>query len=39
MYRTNNPEAVYWQDQAMLWAPRILGALAILIIALSLIHI
>lgn len=33
MYRTNNPEAVYWQAQAMEWTPRILGALAILIIA------
>ena len=30
MYRTNDPDAVYWQGQVMEWAPRILGALAIL---------
>lgn len=28
-----DPDAVYWQQQAYEWAPRILGALAILIIA------
>jgi hypothetical protein len=33
MYRTNNPEAVYWQNQALEWTPRILGAIAILLIA------
>lgn len=33
MYRTRDPEAVYWQSQAMDWVPRILGAIAILIIA------
>lgn len=33
MYRTNNPDNVYWQSQAMEWLPRILGALAILLIA------
>ena len=29
----NDPQAVYWQDQAQVWLPRILGALAILVIA------
>ncbi len=29
----NDPQAVYWQDQAQIWVPRILGALAILVIA------
>jgi hypothetical protein len=33
MYRTNNPETIYWQNEALIWTPRILGALAILIIA------
>lgn len=33
MYRTNNPNAVYWQNEATIWLPRILGAVAILIIA------
>ncbi|HWH18395.1 MAG TPA: mechanosensitive ion channel, partial [Allosphingosinicella sp.] len=33
MYRTNNPDNVYWQDQAVLWLPRILSALAILLVA------
>lgn len=33
MYRTNNPDNVYWQSEATEWLPRILGALAILIIA------
>lgn len=33
MYRSTDPEAVYWQNQALEWTPRILGALAILIIA------
>ncbi|HEY0626602.1 MAG TPA: mechanosensitive ion channel [Allosphingosinicella sp.] len=33
MYRTNNPDTVYWQNEAIEWLPRILGAIAILIIA------
>ncbi|MFC7498414.1 mechanosensitive ion channel [Enterovirga sp. GCM10030262] len=32
MYRTES-ETLYWQDQAMEWLPRILGAIAILVIA------
>ena len=27
------PETSYWQDQAMVWLPRILGAIAILLVA------
>jgi hypothetical protein len=30
---SRDPQAIYWQDQAQLWIPRILGALAILAIA------
>ncbi|MDP8914350.1 MAG: mechanosensitive ion channel, partial [Pseudomonadota bacterium] len=30
---SRDPQAIYWQDQAQLWIPRILGALAILVIA------
>ncbi|HEV2746228.1 MAG TPA: mechanosensitive ion channel [Allosphingosinicella sp.] len=30
---SSDPGAVYWQSQAQIWVPRILGALAILIIA------
>ncbi len=30
---SNDPQINYWQDQAQIWVPRILGALAILIIA------
>jgi hypothetical protein len=30
---SSDPQAVYWQDQAQIWFPRILGAVAILIIA------
>jgi hypothetical protein len=33
MYRTENPNAVYWQAQTAEWLPKILGALAILVIA------
>jgi hypothetical protein len=33
MYRSQSPQTVYWQSQTMEWLPRILGALAILIIA------
>jgi hypothetical protein len=29
----NDPQVVYWQDQAQVWLPRILGAIAILVIA------
>ena len=29
----SDPQAVYWQDQAQIWVPRILGAIAILVIA------
>ena len=29
----NEPQGVYWQDQAQVWLPRILGAIAILVIA------
>ena len=32
MYRTE-PDTYYWQDQAMEWLPRILGAIAILLVA------
>jgi len=32
MYNSD-PQVVYWQDQAQVWLPRILGAIAILIIA------
>jgi hypothetical protein len=32
MYNSD-PQALYWQDQAQIWVPRILGGLAILIIA------
>ena len=30
---SSDPQVVYWQDQAQVWVPRILGALAILVIA------
>ncbi len=30
---SNDPQVVYWQDQAQVWVPRILGAVAILVIA------
>jgi hypothetical protein len=33
MYQSTSPEAIYWQGQAEEWVPRILGSLAILIIA------
>lgn len=33
MYGRNNPETVYWQNEAIEWLPRILGAIAILVIA------
>lgn len=33
MYRTTNPDTVYWQNEAIEWLPRILGAIAILVIA------
>jgi hypothetical protein len=32
MYQTN-PETSYWQDEALEWLPRIVGAIAILLIA------
>ncbi len=32
MYSTD-PQVVHWQDQAQIWLPRILGALAILVVA------
>jgi hypothetical protein len=32
MYQTNNPEIIYWQNQAIEWAPRVIGALAILVV-------
>jgi hypothetical protein len=30
---SNDPQVTYWQDQAQVWGPRILGAIAILVIA------
>ncbi|HEX8214283.1 MAG TPA: mechanosensitive ion channel [Allosphingosinicella sp.] len=33
MYQSQSPQTVYWQNQTMEWLPKILGALAILIIA------
>ncbi len=30
---SNDPQVNYWQDQAQVWGPRILGAIAILVIA------
>ncbi len=30
---SRDPQAMYWQDQAQLWIPQILGALAILVVA------
>jgi len=35
MYNSD-PQVVYWQDQAQVWIPRILGALLILVIAYAL---
>jgi hypothetical protein len=30
---SNDPQVTYWQDQAQVWGPRILGAIAILVVA------
>jgi hypothetical protein len=30
---SNDPQVVYWQDQTYIWLPRILGAVAILVVA------
>jgi hypothetical protein len=33
MYQTTDPQVAYWQGQAQNWLPRLLGAIAILVIA------